>query len=213
MRLYLVRHAQTAWNALELAQGHTDVELDETGQDQARCLAEAFREKKLSTVYSSDLKRSAVCGESIAGATGAPLVLDPRLRERTMGEWEGLPYAEFNQRFREAAGADDPYLIHAVPPGGESLVHVWNRLEPFAHELEALRHSVVVVTHGGACSLLLAMLLRGNLETARSFRFANAGITELQRRPDGLYNLVRYNDACHLNGSAILSGNLDGVSR
>jgi len=213
MRLYLIRHAQTAWNVLEKAQGHTDIELDETGWQQAQRLAAAFCGTEVDRIWSSDLKRSADCARALVETTSGQLRLDPRLRERGMGDWEGMLYSEFNRNLRDAAEPDDPHLMRTVPPGGESLHHVWERLRTVSTELFESAEDTVVVTHGGACSLLLAQLLRANIETSRSFRFANAGITELHKRLDGLFNLVRYNDARHLDGSAILSGNLDGVSR
>ena len=107
-----------------------------------------------------------------------------------MGEWEGLPYREFNRLFRISAPTDDPYLTKTVPPGGESLIHVWERVRPLASRFEEASEDCAVVTHGGTCSLLLAQLLRANIETARSFRFANAGVTELERRPDGLVSVI-----------------------
>jgi len=213
MRLYLVRHAQTEWNAMERAQGHTDVELDATGKEQAEALGAAFRNIPVGHIWSSDLVRSAECARAVARETGARLTLDPKLRERGMGEWEGLFYPEFNAKFRGIAGNDDPHLLHARPPGGESLADVWKRLEPVVESLEAEEAPTLVVTHGGTCSLLLSRLLRANLATARSFRFVNCGITELGRRADGLFNLLRYNDVAHLAGAPYLSGNLDGVSR
>jgi probable phosphoglycerate mutase len=213
MRLYIVRHAQTAWNAAERAQGHTDIGLDEVGESQCACLADAFQKIAISRVISSDLERSAACGRTIAQTTGACLVLDKRLRERAMGEWEGLYYPEFNKLFRAAAGEGDPHLLRTRPPGGESLHDVWERIRPLTSELIDLDEPIAVVTHGGTASLLLSQLLRGSIESAKSFRFGNAGITELARRPDGLMTLVRYNDCCHLNGSSTMSGNLDGVSR
>ena len=213
MRLYLVRHAQTAWNATERAQGHTDIELDEIGEQQCVCLAGAFRDVRVSQVISSDLERSAACGRAVAKTTRACLVLDKRLRERAMGEWEGLFYPEFNKLFRAAGGDGDPHLLKTRPPGGESLEDVWVRIRPVTTELLSSDEPTVVVTHGGTASLLLSQLLRGTIESAKSFRFGNAGITELARRPDGLMTLVRYNDCCHLDGSSTMSGNLDGVSR
>lgn len=213
MRLFLVRHAQTEWNATERAQGHTDIELDATGLTQAEALAQAFLDVPLGQIWSSDLVRSAHCARAVAKATGARLTLDRRLRERAMGEWEGLLYPEFNARFRSIAGPNDPHLLRATPPGGESLSDVWKRVEPVVDELQAEETPTLVVTHGGTCSLLLAQLVRANLESARSFRFANCGITELAKRPDGLYNLLRYNDIAHLEGAPTMSGNLDGVSR
>ena len=43
MRLYLVRHGQTAWNDKQIVQGHSDIELDEIGHDQALAVALHFR--------------------------------------------------------------------------------------------------------------------------------------------------------------------------
>ena len=213
MRLFLVRHAQTAWNVLGRAQGHTDLELDEIGVEQAARLAERFEGVPLQRIWSSDLCRSAECARAVAKATGAMLTLDRRLRERGMGDWEGLGYEEFNRLFRGVAKPDDPYLLRALPPGGESLEHVWTRVREVLAEIESEEGDLMLVSHGGTCSLILAQLLRGNLESSKSFRFANAGVTELERRPDGLWTMLRYNDAAHLNGKAFLSGNLDGISR
>jgi len=213
VRLYLVRHAQTEWNASERAQGHTDIPLDETGHEQARRLGDAFETGQVTHVFSSDLERSAACARAVASAAGARLVLDPRLRERAMGDWEGLLYPEFNRLFRELAGPEDPYLVRCQPPGGESLEMVWRRIAPLRDEIEALRAPVAIVTHGGTASLLLAQWMCGSIESAKSFRFGNASITELHRRPDGLFTLVRYADTSHLEGESALSGSLDGVSR
>lgn len=213
MRLYLVRHGQTEWNAVGRAQGHSDIGLDEVGQTQARALSRAFSSLPLRQIWSSDLVRSADCARAVADATGVSVTLDSVLRERAMGQWEGLYYPEFNARFAEIAGPDDPHRIFAAPPGGESLADVWRRIEPLLRKLQVEVEPTLILTHGGTCSLLLARLLRANLESARSFRFGNCGITELERRPDGLFNLVRYNDVAHLEGAPNLSGNLDGVTR
>jgi 2,3-bisphosphoglycerate-dependent phosphoglycerate mutase len=213
VRLYLIRHAQTEWNLSERAQGHTDIPLDETGRSQAARLGAAFRTGQVANVYSSDLERSAECARAVAQATGARLVLDPRLRERAMGEWEGLFYPEFNRLFRTLAGPGDPFLVRTQPPGGESLEMVWSRIAPLREELEHEETPAAIVTHGGTASLLLSQLMRGSIESAKSFRFGNASITELHRRPDGLYSLVRYADTSHLDGRVAMSGSLDGISR
>ncbi len=213
MRLYLVRHAQTAWNAAGRAQGHADEPLDDVGRAQIESLAQAFSRTEVCEVLSSDLSRSLQTAQTVADATGARLCVDPALRETQLGDWEGKLFDDLVLVRRSQAGPGDPYLVDVRAPRGESVRDVWNRLAPFASNLDARSEPTAVVIHGGAGALLLARLLRANIETAASFQFGNASITELARRHDGRWSLVRLSDASHLNGAPGLSGSLDGSRR
>lgn len=208
MRLYLVRHGQTSWNVAQKAQGHTDIPLDDEGLRQAEMLAEAFAPVQLAEVLTSDLRRSEQTAEPIARATGAPLVREPRLRERSFGDWEGLPFDQL--RLNTPADPDEAYVFR--PPSGESFQDVWHRLEPVIEGIRSRKGDKVVVTHGGSCALLLAKLLNGHYLTSRSFRFGNAAVVELELRPDGFFTLLRYNDTSHLR-SEVISGGVDGTHR
>lgn len=213
MRLFLIRHGQTEWNDNGRAQGHTDVALDETGLRQSGLLAESFRGVRLDKVVSSDLKRSVQTAEPIARATEAPLVLDPRLRERTFGDWEGLEYHRVAEQMRALQLQHGLSLFEVRPPNGESMLDVWNRLKPAVEELRREDGALAVVSHGGASALILAALIGGTIEVSRAFRFANTGVTELHSRPDGTLYIKRYNDVSHLAAERVLSGDLDGAHR
>lgn len=209
VRLYLIRHAQTAWNAEQKAHGQEDIPLDERGLEQARLLADSLRHATIDRVLSSDLQRAVQTAEPLAKAFCAPLVLDPRLRERAFGEWEGDGFEEIHDRL-EAITRDEGTPRHAIrPPGGESFVDVWNRMEPIQAEL--LREGAgdtAVVAHGGVLSVLLARLIGGNHETHRVFRFPNASVTELASRHDGSLILIRYAYDVHLDSAPpVASGN------
>jgi 2,3-bisphosphoglycerate-dependent phosphoglycerate mutase len=213
MRLYLVRHGQTAWNAELKAQGHTDIPLDPQGREQAELLGRSFAEISLAEVLSSDLCRSAETAAPIARSCEAALRLDEALRERSFGQYEGLPFSEVTQQMARRAleCSLDPYEV--CPPGGESMRDVWERLSPVLDLIRESQGPLALVTHGGTCGLLLARLVQGTLATARSFRFANTGVTELERRPDGTFAIVRYNDTAHLQMGRALSGSVDGATR
>lgn len=213
MRLYLVRHGQTAWNNSGRAQGHTDISLDLEGVEQSRRLAFAFEGVLVDLVLSSDLARSVETAMPLAKAVGVPLVKRADLRERSFGEWEGLPFTEVNNRLREKAEKSGISPQEVRPPGGESFLDVWNRLDAVVAMLKQSEDTTVVVSHGGALSLLLAKLIKGTLDTSRAFRFANTGITELERRPEGLFLIVRLSDSDHLGSRNVLSGNIDGLAR
>lgn len=203
MRLFLVRHGQTEWNASRRAQGHTDIDLDEAGLRQAKALELPFSQHPVAAVYTSDLKRSFRTAEFAAKGADARLIVDCNLRERCFGEWEGLPFEEVGTRI---AALGDPFL--ACSPGGESLQAVWDRVSTFVEELNDCNEDVALVSHGGTCAILLARLLKGTLQTSRCFRFGNASITELERRT-GHYTMLRYNDVSHLDAPA-LGGDVDG---
>lgn len=200
-----MRHGQTAWNASGRAQGQTEIPLDEIGRDQAarvgEHLARVASARPGIEVWSSDLGR---CRETVAPLLAnapLPITYHPELRERTFGEWEGEPLADIRQRLdalaREAGLAQ---TISIRPPGGESFEDVWRRVIPVADRLaESLKvRSVIVVSHGGFSSLLLARLIAASPETARSFRLRNTSVTELELRPDGAFQLVRFDDTQHL---------------
>lgn len=212
MRLYLVRHAQTEWNALGRAQGHTDIELDALGQAQAASLGSAFQSLSLAKIYCSDLKRCIQTATPIQKATRAEMILDPRLRERGFGEWEGLPFDEILRRRLEFEMQGGDPFDHR-PPGGESMHDVWDRLRSFIEQIESEREPFAVVTHGGSSALFLAQIVRGTGATARAFRFGNTAITELERHPDGHCVLVRFNDTSHLKEMAPIEGSMDGTHR
>lgn len=86
MRLILLRHGETRWNAEQRLQGQDNSELSERGIRQARQFTPYARALLPAQVVSSDLGRTRQTVE-IIGYPDAPS--DPRLRELDMGEWTG----------------------------------------------------------------------------------------------------------------------------
>jgi 2,3-bisphosphoglycerate-dependent phosphoglycerate mutase len=135
--LLLVRHGETDWNAEGRLQGHTDRPLSDFGRRQAHELAEELDDEELEAIYSSDLARARETAEIVGRKLGLPTVLDPDLREKDWGTWEGLTAAERDR----------------VEFVGESTEAHRDRI------LDALRRiserhpgngRVLVVTHGGS---------------------------------------------------------------
>lgn len=200
MRLYLVRHGQTVWNATNKAQGHCEVPLDQTGFKQAQMLAGALAATDIERILSSDLSR---CQETLAPYSGLTNVAPEYrhdLRERTFGSMEGQDYTELHV-WMKAEGVKMGIPDWEVrPPHGESMADVWNRLAAVEQELREETRSTLVVSHGGALAQLLARLLKGTHETPRAFKFSNCGITVLEKRHDGSMLLVAFNSVEHLAG-------------
>lgn len=212
MRVLLIRHGQTAWNAEQRAQGQTDIPLDDEGREQARLLAEGLDDQPLVRILTSDLQRASATAEPLAQRRKLLIEARPELRERAFGQWEGEPFVQINERFAEQARLAGLDRGRVRPPDGESQADVWNRLEPMVAHLRGACGPTAVVTHGGTCALLLARLLGSTLAAAAAFRFDNTGITTVERRPDGGFRLLAYNDVAHLRRPA-LAGSVDGAVR
>lgn len=156
MRLILVRHGESEWNALGRVQGQADPPLHPRGREEARRAAPLVRALEPREAVTSDLRR--------AVETAALLVEDarpdPRWRECAMGDWTGRSAAEL---YAEPGGHFTAWREgRADPPGGESWDEVCARVADAARDLRASgAERVLVVTHGGpvraACATLAGL--------------------------------------------------------
>lgn len=145
-RLYLVRHAESEGNAAKIMQGAGEYPLSEHGRLQARRAARELRALDPALVVTSDLARAV---DTALFAAGRVDRVDPRLRERGAGPWEGRPRADL-----EAAhpGALDDDALR--PDGFEPAAAVVTRMRVAADELLEHGGLVVAVTHGAVLRLL-----------------------------------------------------------
>jgi broad specificity phosphatase PhoE len=206
LRIYLVRHGQTAWNQVGRIQGHSDTPLDAVGQRQAQQAAQwlSVRIQNPVAVYSSDLQRAWHTAQAIADALGAPLHPEPALRERHWGLWEGLTSNEIQQRFPDHhfTYLYDPMM--GTPPEAEPMQAFWQRVRALGHRLLEQHPSgeVVVVGHGGSLRILLCEALAGDIQTYRRIRLDNTGVSVVERAGERLYvSLLNYTD--HLNDPSV----------
>lgn len=153
-RLVLLRHGQTAWNLSGRAQGHRDIDLDETGRTQAArvapIIATRYRPVRL---VSSDLQRARSTAAMVGQACGLTPSHDAAFREFAIGpNREGTTVPEWRERFPEEYALFKAGRWHEIP-GRETEDDVIARFVP---ELSAVAASLdpgecaVVVTHGSA---------------------------------------------------------------
>ena len=159
-RLWLVRHGESTWNVLGLAQGHTDVPaLTERGVEQARRCARVLTGKPVATIVSSDLQRAAQTALPISRLLHRPVTYDRRLRERCLGSAEGAPHALVSPAH---LGIERGRVVDAdaAPAGGETVRQFYARLTAGLNELLSAHPDgdLVVVCHGGVVRVVLAWL-------------------------------------------------------
>lgn len=202
-QVIFVRHGQSEDNVLGRLSGWSDSPLTALGQQQAErtaaWLAEHYRP---SALYVSTLSR--------ARQTAAPLIhvtgLEPRprheLRELFFGDLDGLTVAEIEERFPGVwPVASNEFDLDYGFPNGEVRREFYRRVRAAYDDIirEHAGESVIVVTHGGFISSLLAHLVDGDFRLWRDYNVRNCGIVEIRAENVG-HEIVRWNVVEHLAG-------------
>jgi len=154
--LWLIRHAESAWNAMGLWQGHADPGLSSRGVAQAEVLARALADEGIEAIVASDLRRARETARILGDALGLAALHDPRLRERDLGAWSGLSTPQIAGRWPEQLARVRARDLDFRPGGGESIRDVRQRAVGFFRELAARPGPArwAVVTHGGVIRAL-----------------------------------------------------------
>jgi 2,3-bisphosphoglycerate-dependent phosphoglycerate mutase len=203
--IILCRHGESEGNRDARFGGHSPTPLTELGRNQARATGRRLSAAGVDAVFSSDLPRAFETAAIIASMAGAsqPQVT-PLLRERSVGIFTGLTFAEAQTRFPDEYQAllrRDP---DSCPPGGETYTQCRSRAAEFMEGVIA-RHvgqRVLLVSHHLTLFQLVLHIL--DVESVADPRFYvridNCALHRFERYPDGVWQVLAFNDAAHLTG-------------
>lgn len=170
MKMYIIRHGQTPWNARKCLQGRSDVDLNENGIYLAELTGKELRDVTFDMAFTSPLIRAKHTAQCILAGRGVPIIEDERLIEISFGIYEGCCYAEENRQVPQQwienfFHAPQDYV---AAPGGESLDDVEKRTRDFMEDIcsrkELQDKTILVSTHGCALRGLLNSIRESNRE-------------------------------------------------
>jgi broad specificity phosphatase PhoE len=198
LEIILARHGETEWNVEEVFRGRADVELNETGRQQAELLAEHLAELKIEAVYSSPLKRALNTAQAIARRHQLEVKASPGLIDCDFGQWQGLQLQEVKTSYKELyrQWAESPH--RAKIPGGESLDRVRERALKVVDDIVArYKARVVLVSHRVVNKVLICALL--GLDNSHFWNIRqDTGATTTFSHQDGRFVLIGHNDTSYL---------------
>lgn len=170
MKMYIIRHGQTPWNARKCLQGRSDVDLNENGIYLAELTGKALRDVTFDMAFTSPLIRAKHTAQCILAGREVPIIEDERLIEISFGIYEACCYAEENRQVPQQwienfFHAPQDYV---AAPGGESLDDVEKRTRDFMEDIcsrkELQDKTILVSTHGCALRGLLNSIRESNRE-------------------------------------------------
>jgi alpha-ribazole phosphatase len=199
LRLWLVRHALVAQEALAYLYGTDDVPICESSMvtHANRYAALAARLPQPAQVVITPLSRTRLTFEALIRA-GYPRQ-EPLVRkafvEQDFGEWQGRAITEFSNRL--IANRHPFWPIHAAetPPGGESFQDLIHRVGEGMEHLSAAHRAedVILISHGGAIRAACAYALGLSPHQALSLSIDNISLTRLERHDDS-WRLISLNE-------------------
>nr|XP_011464323.1 PREDICTED: phosphoglycerate mutase-like protein 4 [Fragaria vesca subsp. vesca] len=210
--IMVIRHGETAWNADGRIQGHLDVELNDAGRKQAAAVANRLsKDPKISLVYSSDLKRAYETAQIIAARCGGlNVVTDPNLRERHLGDLQGLVIREAAKLSPEAYRAFNSHrTCQDIPGGGESLDQLYDRCTAALERIGGMHKGerVVVVTHGG----VIRSLYQRACPNGRSIgKVTNTSINTFHLYDEDKWTIKSWGDVSHMKETDYLESGFGG---
>jgi probable phosphoglycerate mutase len=169
--IYLVRHGQTEFNRISRLQGHMDSPLTPLGIDQAgrvgTLLKSLVGDPAGWIIEASSLGRTVHTAKIIAEAMGAgDIVLEDRLREVSMGSWDGLTVDEIAVLAPEAVAAAKRSSLFFQSPDGETYDGMCARIRSWLDEALADGRPRIAVSHGVSGRVLRALYANLDWEEA-----------------------------------------------
>ena len=191
MKLYIIRHGETVYNAERRCQGWCDVSLSDKGKSQARTLGENIKDINFDRIIVSDLERTKQTARLVFG-DNANFELDGRLREINNTHFAG----RYSKDLREEYGEKFIYASRHFDYselGGESGESLLKRTADFLDSVkkDETSEKIAVVTHGGPIYAILSNVL-GIRSTDKLIHTKNCSLTVLELK-NGAWQLEVYN--------------------
>ncbi len=178
-------------------QGRSDPDLSPKGCDQSLALHDQLKNRPISAIYTSTLKRSVCTAQPIASHFGLSVQEQPELDEIAFGILEGKILFKFDEGLKSEWEQFRDYRFTYRIPGAENYTDVANRVRPFMESM--LRNhqgqEVLVVGHRVVNRLLIGMLLEYPLER----------VLNIEQTHDCIYLIQKSDDAKvfhYVNGEA-----------
>lgn len=169
--VYFVRHGQTIWNVENKICGATDIALTELGHRQAEETGRMILEQGIQAdeILYSPLIRARDTAMHISRITGIPAKEEIRLKEQNFGRYESTPRdgAEFAEAKRQFVIRYD---------GGESMLHLAQRIYNLLDEITASDRTCILVAHNGIARVVHSYFYEMTNEAYASYGVKNCEI-------------------------------------
>ncbi len=189
-KVILVRHGRTTYNEQGRYQGNSDESvLTEKGYKAAYKTGIALRKYNFDAIYTSPLTRVKQTTQATSLALQEtnnnlpPIVVDPKLTEIAMSDWQGLLYQEAKEKFSEAyeCWQKTPHLF-TFNGTYFPVLELFKKAHKFWQEVlnKHCGKTILVVGHSGTNRALISTAIGLHPKYYHSIQQSNCGISCLE---------------------------------
>jgi len=187
-RLWLLRHPELETGASEVAVGAGPAELSRRGRSQILRWMELLKDVDVELITSGPQPQCHDSARGLAESKGLEVVVDSRLRDQEMGQWQGRSWQEI---MRDQDGAVRTFFSEFgdnAAPGGERLGEAVERMLQWWAETmpKVAGKTVVVVGSGTILTGFTAAMLGMRLSRCLSLNLPFGGIGMLDAFENGV---------------------------
>lgn len=198
--IYLIRHGQTDYNKMGVAQGSgVDTSLNELGRAQAEAFYEAYKDVNFDKIYTSSLRRTVETVSQFI-EKGIPYEQLSGLNEFSWGKKEGKPFQDEDQdHYLAVTNAWKEGDLTAAIEGGENPLQVSERQQKALEHIMAQKEekTILICMHGRAMRVLLCNMLNYDLSQMDTFEHTNTCLYKVVYS-ESIFDVVIHNDTGHL---------------
>lgn len=179
MKIFVMRHGETVWNANGITQGRSNNRLSKNGKIQAEMTAEKLKTTKIDLIICSPLMRTVQTANIMNKFHGVKIVKNEKINEVDQGIFTGRHFKSLSDEEKELKKK------RLKSCGMESVEEVTKRARKFIEELKQnyFEKSVLVVTHNLVACAIESISKYGDFNDSyfrNKVNFANAELKEIE---------------------------------
>ncbi|MBR7172697.1 MAG: histidine phosphatase family protein [Clostridia bacterium] len=179
MKIYVMRHGETVWNAKGITQGRSNNRLSKNGKIQAEMTAEKLKSEKIDLIVCSPLMRTVQTANIMNQYHGVKILKNENINEVDQGIFTGRLFKSLSEEEKKIKSQ------RSKSCGMESVEEVTQRAKKFIFELKQnyLGKKVLVVTHNLVACAIESIAKFGDFDDSyfrNKVNFANAELKEIE---------------------------------
>jgi len=199
MKLYILRHGETEWNAIGKSQGHLNSDLTENGVDQAEKLGAKLKNIEFDKVFVSPLGRTRQTSELLMKYHDTKIEYLDEIREINLGAWQGMVKKDIEEQFGDEYDRYRYDPENFVSIGGESFYQLKARVQQGLDKITKsdATGNVLVVTHGITKKMMMAIFNNVEIKEFWETPWMKPTSLSVVNYSNGAYNVEMCADTSH----------------